>query len=91
MRISWNHSFDNNVFNEGEMFTFGYSQTHPYLTYRVISKDGFINDPVTITLARPVLMHDFAITENYVIIMDLPLYIKPKVRGFSVVIFTLVV
>ncbi|XP_017240696.1 carotenoid 9,10(9',10')-cleavage dioxygenase 1-like isoform X2 [Daucus carota subsp. sativus] len=61
-----------------EMFTFGYSQTHPYLTYRVISKDGFINDPVTITLPRPVLMHDFAITENYVIIMDLPLYIKPK-------------
>uniref|UniRef100_A0A161ZU45 carotenoid 9,10-dioxygenase n=1 Tax=Daucus carota subsp. sativus TaxID=79200 RepID=A0A161ZU45_DAUCS len=62
----------------GEMFTFGYSHTPPYITYRVISKDGVMNDPVPITLADPIMMHDFAITENYAIIMDLPLYFKPK-------------
>ncbi|CAA2965319.1 carotenoid 9,10(9',10')-cleavage dioxygenase 1-like isoform X2 [Olea europaea var. sylvestris] len=62
----------------GEMFTFGYSQTPPYLTYRVISKDGLMHDPVPITISGPVMMHDFAITENYAIFMDLPLYFRPK-------------
>ncbi|CAM8889675.1 unnamed protein product [Rhodiola kirilowii] len=62
----------------GEMFTFGYTHTAPYLTYRVISKDGFMHDPVPITIAEPVMMHDFAITENYSIFMDLPLYFRPK-------------
>ncbi|KAF7138094.1 hypothetical protein RHSIM_Rhsim07G0189000 [Rhododendron simsii] len=62
----------------GEMFTFGYSHTPPYITYRVISKDGFMQDPVPITIPEPIMMHDFAITENYAIIMDLPLYFRPK-------------
>ncbi|KAI3498165.1 hypothetical protein L1887_33934 [Cichorium endivia] len=62
----------------GEMFTFGYAQAPPYVTYRVISKDGVMNDPVPITIAEPVMMHDFAITENYAIFMDLPLYFRPK-------------
>ncbi|KAI3861107.1 hypothetical protein MKW92_043811 [Papaver armeniacum] len=62
----------------GEMFTFGYSHAPPYCTYRVISKDGFMHDPVPITIADPVMMHDFAITENYAVFMDLPLYFRPK-------------
>lgn len=62
----------------GEMFTFGYSQTPPYCTYRVISKDGFMHDPVPITIPASIMMHDFAITENYAIFMDLPLYFRPK-------------
>ncbi|CAA3012611.1 carotenoid cleavage dioxygenase 1 [Olea europaea subsp. europaea] len=61
-----------------EMFTFGYSHTPPYVTYRVISRDGAMNDPVPITVSGPIMMHDFAITENYAIFMDLPLYFKPK-------------
>ncbi|XP_059311578.1 carotenoid 9,10(9',10')-cleavage dioxygenase 1-like isoform X3 [Lycium ferocissimum] len=61
-----------------EMFTFGYAQTPPYATYRVISKDGIMEDPVPITIPAAVMMHDFAITENYAIMMDLPLYFKPK-------------
>nr|AFU91489.1 carotenoid cleavage dioxygenase 1 [Momordica charantia] len=62
----------------GEMFTFGYSHSPPYVTYRVISKDGLMHDPIPITIPNPVMMHDFAITENYAIFMDLPLYFKPK-------------
>ncbi|KAE9590460.1 Carotenoid 9,10(9',10')-cleavage dioxygenase 1 [Lupinus albus] len=62
----------------GEMFTFGYSQTPPYVTYRVISEDGYMHDPVPITISDPIMMHDFAITENYAIFMDLPLYFRPK-------------
>lgn len=64
----------------GEMFTFGYSHMPPYVTYRVISKNGFMYDPVPITISDPVMMHDFAITENYTIFMDLPLILKPKVQ-----------
>nr|POE91957.1 carotenoid 9,10(9',10')-cleavage dioxygenase 1 [Quercus suber] len=62
----------------GEMFTFGYSTSPPYITYRVISKDGFMHDPVPITISEPIMMHDFAITENYAIFMDLPLCFRKK-------------
>nr|AIZ09096.1 carotenoid cleavage dioxigenase 1 [Ipomoea batatas] len=62
----------------GEMFTFGYSHTPPYITYRVVSKDGIMHEPVPITVPEPIMMHDFAITENYAIFMDLPLYFRPK-------------
>ncbi|KAB1224822.1 Carotenoid 9,10(9',10')-cleavage dioxygenase 1 [Morella rubra] len=62
----------------GEMFTFGYSHTPPYITYRVISEDGFLQDPVPITISEPIIMHDFAISENYAIFMDLPLCFRPK-------------
>ncbi|XP_006664795.2 carotenoid 9,10(9',10')-cleavage dioxygenase [Oryza brachyantha] len=61
-----------------EMFTFGYSHEPPYCTYRVITKDGVMLDPVPITIPEPVMMHDFAITENYSIFMDLPLLFRPK-------------
>ncbi|PON40749.1 Carotenoid cleavage dioxygenase [Trema orientale] len=62
----------------GEMFTFGYSLCPPYITYRVISKDGFMHDPIPITISDPIMTHDFAITENYAIFMDLPLNFRPK-------------
>lgn len=71
--------FDFVIVGAGEMFTFGYSHTPPYITYRVISKDGHMHDPVPITISDPIMMHDFAITENYAIFMDLPLYFRPKV------------
>lgn len=61
-----------------EMFTFGYSHEPPYCTYRVITKDGVMLDPVPITIPESVMMHDFAITENYSIFMDLPLLFRPK-------------
>ncbi|ESW05807.1 hypothetical protein PHAVU_011G211200 [Phaseolus vulgaris] len=62
----------------GEMFSFGYAHTPPYITYRVISKDGYMHDPVPITISDPIMMHDFAITENYAVFMDLPLIFRPK-------------
>ncbi|KAF3575594.1 hypothetical protein DY000_02031817, partial [Brassica cretica] len=62
----------------GEMFTFGYSHTPPYLTYRVISEDGIMHDPVPVTIPEPIMMHDFAITETYAIFMDLPMHFRPK-------------
>ncbi|VAI11950.1 unnamed protein product [Triticum turgidum subsp. durum] len=61
-----------------EMFTFGYSHEPPYCTYRIITKDGIMLDPVPITIPESVMMHDFAITENYSIFMDLPMFFRPK-------------
>lgn len=57
----------------GEMFTFGYQVEKSFINYRVVSKNGVMTDPVVITLPRPIMMHDFAITENYAIFLDLPL------------------
>uniref|UniRef100_A0A0C9QLD5 carotenoid 9,10-dioxygenase n=1 Tax=Wollemia nobilis TaxID=56998 RepID=A0A0C9QLD5_9CONI len=72
----------------GEMFTFGYQHTPPYCTYRVVTNEGVMLDPVPITLAKPTMMHDFAITENYAIFLDLPLYFAPKdmVKGGKMII-----
>ena len=64
----------------GEMFIFTYQVLlAPYLIYRVISKDGVVGKPVRISLSRTVMVHDFAISENYAIFMDLPLLINPLV------------
>ncbi|CAN5968873.1 unnamed protein product [Sphagnum jensenii] len=62
----------------GEMFGFYYQIVSPYLTYQVFSKEGVLMESVPITVRDSVVMHDFAITENYAIVMDLSLVIKFK-------------
>ena len=57
----------------GEMMFFGYSFAPPYLHYGVVSPQGELLRTVPIELPMAVMMHDFAITENYTIFMDLPL------------------
>ena len=57
----------------GEMMFFGYSFAPPYLKYGVVSATGELLRTVPIELPMAVMMHDFAITENYTIFMDLPL------------------
>ncbi|MDH6099693.1 carotenoid oxygenase family protein [Anabaenopsis sp. FSS-46] len=57
----------------GEMMFFGYSFAPPYLQYSIVSDTGEIVRTVPIELPMGVMMHDFAITENYTIFMDLPL------------------
>ncbi|HEY9871969.1 MAG TPA: carotenoid oxygenase family protein [Candidatus Obscuribacterales bacterium] len=58
----------------GEMMFFGYSvAVPPYLQYGVVSAQGELLRTVPIELPVGVMMHDFAITENYTIFMDLPL------------------
>ena len=48
-------------------------ESQPYLTYRVISADGVMGPPIPITIPAPVMMHDFAITANHALFLDLPL------------------
>ena len=62
----------------GEMMFFGYSFAPPYLQYGVVYPTGELLRTVPIELPMGVMMHDFAITENYTIFMDLPLTFSPS-------------
>ncbi|MFM6200202.1 MAG: carotenoid oxygenase family protein [Dolichospermum sp.] len=57
----------------GEMMFFGYGFRPPYLQYGIVSSQGELLSTVPIEIPMAVMMHDFAITENYTIFMDLPL------------------
>ena len=56
----------------GEMLAFGASVIPPHLRYYRISADGKMVQVEDITIGGPVMMHDFNITRNHVIFMDLP-------------------
>jgi carotenoid cleavage dioxygenase-like enzyme len=56
----------------GELLAFGYSLLEPYLTYLRVSADGALVQVENITVGGPTMMHDFNVTRNHVIFMDLP-------------------
>jgi carotenoid cleavage dioxygenase-like enzyme len=56
----------------GELLAFGYSPFEPYLRYLRVSAEGQLVQTEDITVGGPTMMHDFNITENHVIFMDLP-------------------
>lgn len=61
----------------GELLFFDYGIRQPHLRYGVVGSDGVVSDYVGIELPGPRLPHDMAITENWSILMDLPLYADP--------------
>ncbi len=62
----------------GEMMFFGYNPMGPeHLHYGVVSADGQTVRIVPIEIPRGVMMHDFAITANHTIFLDLPLVFEP--------------
>ncbi|WP_395159244.1 carotenoid oxygenase family protein [Ilumatobacter sp.] len=56
----------------GELVGFGYSLFAPYLTYLRVSATGELVQSEKITVGGPTMMHDFNMTQNHVIFMDLP-------------------
>lgn len=56
----------------GEMIGFGYGIFPPYLTYHRVSADGKLVQSEELDLPAPVMMHDFNVTQNHVVFMDLP-------------------
>jgi carotenoid cleavage dioxygenase-like enzyme len=56
----------------GEMLAFGYYFVEPYMTYLRVSADGQLVQKESITVGGPTMVHDFNITENNVVFMDLP-------------------
>jgi len=58
--------------DSGELHFFGYSVLEPYLTYHQASAAGELVRSLPLATAGPAMMHDFAMTKNYVIFMELP-------------------
>ncbi|WP_279246247.1 carotenoid oxygenase family protein [Candidatus Litorirhabdus singularis] len=56
----------------GELLFFGYGIFPPYLTYHRVSASGELVQSEEITVPGATMIHDFNITRNYVIWMDLP-------------------
>jgi len=56
----------------GEMVFIGYSPFPPYLRHHVVDASGALVHSAVIDLPAPVMMHDFAITENYSLFFDAP-------------------
>lgn len=56
----------------GELHFFGYSAIPPYLRYHVADASGQLVHSTDIDLPNPVMMHDFAVTEHYVLFLDSP-------------------
>ena len=60
-----------------ELSWFRYSAEPPYLVYGVVSPRGQISRTVPIDIPRPVVMHDFAVTDQHVVFFDSPAVIDP--------------
>ncbi|MCZ4315979.1 carotenoid oxygenase family protein [Comamonadaceae bacterium G21597-S1] len=58
----------------GELMFFDYSLTAPYMEYGVIGPDRRLKTKIEIPLPGPRLPHDMAITPNYSILHDFPLW-----------------
>ncbi|MFJ2031981.1 carotenoid oxygenase family protein [Streptosporangium sp. NPDC087985] len=64
----------------GELFWFDYGPQPPYMRYGVVSPEGTVTHVTDVELPGPRLPHDMAITENYAILMDLPLIQDQEAR-----------
>lgn len=58
----------------GELMFFNYSKYPPHMHYGVVDASGRLVHYVPIPLPGPRLPHDMAITKNYSILNDMPLY-----------------
>ncbi len=55
-----------------ELHFFGYGALPPHLTYHVLDDKGRLVHSAEITVPGPTMMHDFMITRDHAIFMDLP-------------------
>ncbi len=62
----------------GEFLFFDYGPQPPYMSYGVVSPDGIVKHFTPIELPGARMPHDMAITENFSILMDLPLVVDPN-------------
>ncbi|GAA3810932.1 carotenoid oxygenase family protein [Sphaerisporangium flaviroseum] len=65
----------------GELLFFGYRLRPPYLTYYRASPQGEVLQTQVVDVPRATMMHDFAVTANYAIFMDLPVVFDAESAG----------
>jgi carotenoid cleavage dioxygenase len=56
----------------GELLFFGYNATQPYLTYMRADGAGNMLQVEPIEMTGPSMVHDFAVTKDYVVFMEMP-------------------
>lgn len=56
----------------GELVFFGYSPFPPYVRVHVADAAGRLVQSVDVELPTPVMMHDFAVSANHIVLFDLP-------------------
>jgi 9-cis-epoxycarotenoid dioxygenase len=61
----------------GEMMAFGYDAEKALIHYSLINKNRKVVSNLKIPISSPRMVHDFAITENYVILPDNPMELRP--------------
>jgi carotenoid cleavage dioxygenase-like enzyme len=65
----------------GELHFFGYGFFAPYLTYHRLSAAGELVESRVVDVPGPTMIHDFAITENHVVWLDLPVVFDMDLLG----------
>ncbi|WP_248962950.1 carotenoid oxygenase family protein [Sphaerisporangium perillae] len=65
----------------GELHFFGYGFFDPYLTYHRLSAAGELVESRVVDVPGPTMVHDFAITENHVVWLDLPVVFDLDLLG----------
>jgi carotenoid cleavage dioxygenase len=65
----------------GELHFFGYGFFAPYLTYHRLSAAGELVESRVVDVPGPTMIHDFAITENHVVWLDLPVVFDLELSG----------
>ena len=63
----------------GEVWFIGVNQIPAGLGYGVIDKGGNLIKTGTIDVDRVSLMHDMQLTQNYLVLFDLPMYLDPEI------------
>lgn len=71
----------------GEMMAFGYDVEGGCVHYSLINKMRKVVSNLSIPITSPRMIHDFAITETYAIIPDLPMELRPDLCAQGKFIF----
>ncbi|EWM16023.1 carotenoid oxygenase family protein [Kutzneria sp. 744] len=65
----------------GELHLFDYSVRPPFLTYHRLSADGELVTSFPVQVPGPTMMHDFAVTKNHIVWLDLPIVFDREMVG----------